>query len=155
LEVALSYTIVSPLVVECSNLSDAESYLWSFGDGNFSAEINPTHAYALPGSYTLTLIASICNRSYTTSQTIVVSDSGIHLGDMQSFYLYPNPVEESIQLMGMEHDEVVIYNMSGSQVERFQLRGRSHSLDVSNWPSGIYIVERPNGPGVALRFMVE
>ncbi len=30
-------------------------YLWSFGDGNFSSAQNPTHIYAIPGNYTVSL----------------------------------------------------------------------------------------------------
>jgi len=32
-----------------------ESRIWSFGDGGYSYEKNPTHAYAKPGIYTITL----------------------------------------------------------------------------------------------------
>lgn len=32
-----------------------DSYLWNFGDGNFSTEPHPTHQYKLPGVYDVTL----------------------------------------------------------------------------------------------------
>ena len=32
-----------------------QSYLWDFGDGNTSTEENPSHEYAVPGTYTVTL----------------------------------------------------------------------------------------------------
>jgi len=34
------------------------SYAWSFGDGGMSGGVSPTHAYAVPGSYTATLTVS-------------------------------------------------------------------------------------------------
>jgi PKD repeat protein len=34
------------------------AYLWRFGDGETSASPNPTHTYAAPGSYTVTLTVS-------------------------------------------------------------------------------------------------
>jgi len=33
------------------------NYLWNFGDGDFSTEINPTHEYATEGTYTVSLEA--------------------------------------------------------------------------------------------------
>jgi Secretion system C-terminal sorting domain/PKD domain len=152
---ALTYNIVSPLVVECSNLSEAESCLWSFGDGNYSSEFNPIHTYAILGSYTLTLIVNACNRSDTTSQTIVLTESGIDPSYFQSGYLYPNPAKKSLQLIGMEHEDMVIYNMSGEQMDLLHPSSVNYLLDVSNWPSGMYIIVRSNSNKGTLRFIVE
>jgi len=35
--------------------SDVTSSVWDFGDGNFSSELNPSHSYEEPGTYTITL----------------------------------------------------------------------------------------------------
>lgn len=49
-----------PLTVSFNNGSVGYSaalinYDWSFGDGNFSSDINPTHTYTTPGTYTVIL----------------------------------------------------------------------------------------------------
>lgn len=46
--------------VAINNLSSpsANSFQWDFGDGNTSTSANPTHSWAAPGSYTITLIAN-------------------------------------------------------------------------------------------------
>jgi hypothetical protein len=45
------------LPVQLENASmNAWSYTWSFGDGNGSFLVNPTHAYVQPGQYEITLI---------------------------------------------------------------------------------------------------
>ena len=36
----------------------AETYFWSFGDGNHSELPNPTHTYSSPGTYTVSLVVS-------------------------------------------------------------------------------------------------
>ncbi|MEM6698702.1 MAG: PKD domain-containing protein, partial [Bacteroidota bacterium] len=44
--------------VELTNTStDGESFVWDFGDGNSSTEINPMHTYDAIGTYTITLTA--------------------------------------------------------------------------------------------------
>ncbi len=51
-----------PLDVQFTNLSEsADEYLWSFGDGTFSAEMDPIHRYYDPGQYDVQLIASADN----------------------------------------------------------------------------------------------
>lgn len=45
---------------------------WTFGDGATSAQQNPSHPYAAPGMYTVTLIASNADGSSSTSQVIEV-----------------------------------------------------------------------------------
>jgi RHS repeat-associated protein/uncharacterized repeat protein (TIGR01451 family) len=47
-----------PLTVTFTNSStNATQYTWHFGDGMTSSEISPTHTYAGPGVYTVTLVA--------------------------------------------------------------------------------------------------
>ncbi len=54
-----SYTIVNDTEVHFTNNStDADSYLWDFGDGNTSTETNPVHTYIAEGSYSVVLIAT-------------------------------------------------------------------------------------------------
>ena len=48
----------------------ATSYLWNFGDGSTSTEINPTKKYVVPGVYTITL--SINGGASTKVKTITV-----------------------------------------------------------------------------------
>jgi gliding motility-associated-like protein len=46
------------------------NFIWSFGDGNTSTEVNPTHFYSNPGTYNVRLIAidsSTCNISDTSA----------------------------------------------------------------------------------------
>ncbi len=51
-------TVIAPLVVEFENLTaGALGYSWSFGDGNFSSQFEPTHTYAAPGNYNIVLTA--------------------------------------------------------------------------------------------------
>jgi gliding motility-associated-like protein len=68
-----------------------QQFFWDFGDGSTSTATNPTHLYATPGTYTVTLIAvdnATCNVRDTTTQTITVSGS-----PTAAFTYTPNPTE--------------------------------------------------------------
>ena len=65
---AFSYAVLG-LTVIFNNLSssNATSYLWDFGDGNISTEVNPVHSYAVDGFYNITLTASnMCGNTEVT-----------------------------------------------------------------------------------------
>lgn len=68
-----------------------QQFFWDFGDGATSTATSPTHLYATPGTYTVTLIAvdnATCNLRDTTTQTITVSGS-----PTAAFTYTPNPTE--------------------------------------------------------------
>ena len=47
------------------------SYQWNFGDGNFSAALNPVHTYTVNGTYTVTLVTSSSSGCDDTVRTTV------------------------------------------------------------------------------------
>lgn len=54
---------------------DADSYAWSFGDGNMSTQAEPVHVYSIPGVYTveLTVTNGACTSTHTQDVTVQVS----------------------------------------------------------------------------------
>ena len=55
------------------------SWSWSFGDGGSSAQQNPTHAYTIPGSYTVTLTArNAVSSSVVSHQVVVAAPAAFH-----------------------------------------------------------------------------
>ena len=76
-----------PSPIQFTNTSyGAASYLWNFGDNSTSLLPNPSHQYAGPGVYTVTLIAidpNACNLADTVQQQVVVlGNSGYALDDV-------------------------------------------------------------------------
>ncbi len=64
-------------VAEFTDLStgtgiDPGSYSWDFGDGGFSSEISPGHAYNTPGDFNVSLSVSNANCTLTDVQTITI-----------------------------------------------------------------------------------
>ncbi|MFM2394959.1 MAG: hypothetical protein RLZZ546_2942, partial [Bacteroidota bacterium] len=62
----LTYTFTN------SSSTNSTSYLWNFGDGSTSTEVNPIHTYAAQGSYTISLVATNACGSETSTSTINV-----------------------------------------------------------------------------------
>jgi PKD repeat protein len=48
------------------------SFLWDFGDGETSSDINPVHVYKQPGDYTVTLTVTD-NNNNTASKSIILT----------------------------------------------------------------------------------
>lgn len=56
-----------------SSLGSPTAWSWDFGDGSGSLDHNPTHTYAAPGHYTVTLRATNASGSNSTAQVVVVT----------------------------------------------------------------------------------
>lgn len=70
-----------------------QTFSWDFGDGNSSSDVNPTHLYATPGTYTITLTANdpnTCNLTDIYRYTITVFDKPV-----SSFNVSPVPPQEN------------------------------------------------------------
>jgi PKD repeat protein len=67
-------TPLPPLTVQFTDLSlgNPTSWHWDFGDGRTSTEQNPTHTYASPGTYTVTLTVTNAHGTDSSSQTLRV-----------------------------------------------------------------------------------
>lgn len=94
-----------------TNLSqNAVSYAWDFGDGTFSSDVNPVHTYALPGTYTVKLIATNaegCTKVKTQTNYITV---------------HPNPVASFTvnQQSSCDPNQIFTFNATGSGVTSWQ-----------------------------------
>jgi gliding motility-associated-like protein len=68
-----------PIRVKFFNDSkDADAYLWDFGDGNTSTDINPEHTYLSAGNFDVTLTvfkSSVCNASMVKGQFMISADN--------------------------------------------------------------------------------
>lgn len=77
-EVSSTSTLVNTTVVFTNTSSEGDSYLWVFGDGQFSTEFAPEHTWTVPGTYTVSL--TVDNGSCTstwTAQVVVETSTSI------------------------------------------------------------------------------
>jgi hypothetical protein len=147
-----SVSLAADLQVEFANTSAyASSFVWDFGDGETSTEISPVHTYINPGTYTVQLIATACERADTAVSVITVPGSVDLVERPQPLELavYPNPVASVLHLVGhpLGTTEYRIISVTGSTVARGNLPRASSSIDVAAVPEGTYILQllAPNG----------
>ncbi len=76
----------------------------------------------------------------------------------QSVTIYPNPTDSEIILSTSEtsfseEDEIIIYNLRGELLYSSKINNQQTSLNLSNYPSGVYLV-RSNINGVYKNFKI-
>lgn len=80
------------LTVQFNNTSTgATSFLWSFGDGSTSNDINPVHTYLTPGTYSVTLTATNgnCSKSITQNNLINIGQATADFSYTSSGVCFP------------------------------------------------------------------
>ncbi len=86
-------------VVFTNQSQNAASYLWNFGDGLTSTEANPTHTYANPGDYLVTLQAvNTCGTSILQLWVSVMVSETSQPTSFARLSVSPNPSNGSIKL---------------------------------------------------------
>jgi gliding motility-associated-like protein len=80
--------IPDPVVFQ-NNSTNANSFIWSFGDGNTSTEFEPTHFYTSPGTYTVTLVAADTLGCYEADSSVIEVTIGLFAGAVSE---PPSPV---------------------------------------------------------------
>ncbi|MBL7807984.1 MAG: S8 family serine peptidase [Saprospiraceae bacterium] len=79
------------LTVTFNNTSNnSTSYLWDFGDGMTSTDVNPVHTYSAPGTYTVTLSATNVCRTHIKTGTVGVTAIN-ELENRLGIQILPNP----------------------------------------------------------------
>ncbi len=140
------YTAVD-LNVSFTNLSQyGTSFSWNFGDGSTSTEENPTHTYASPGTYVVSLtVLNNCGAT-TLQKNIVLTVGTLEATWLHGLALYPNPNAGrfTVELRGVPASEVsfALIDPTGRWVYRTQVSFESGQVQLpfalSDLPSGLY-----------------
>lgn len=124
-----------------NNSTFADSYLWDFGDGTTSTEVNPIHTYSTISPYTVTLTATRCHVSKQTNQSLNLL-STINFEKNKNIELFPNPVENVIHIKSnSEIKKVELYNSFGQKIKSTEGNHKFYQLDVSEIKSDVYLIK--------------
>jgi len=138
----------------------ADSYLWDFGDGNFSNEPTVSHAYPAPTNgeaqtYICSLTVTTCGVSSSSQLNVIVAYDdgnmeGTALADRSDVQwdLHPNPASEKLLLSNLVDLDFTlsIYNSKG---QLFITMENPQEIDLSDFAKGIYFFRLKENKGSA------
>jgi PKD repeat protein len=131
-----------------TGLLDAQTY--TFGDGNTSNSSNPSHTYAVSGTYTVcNSVSNSCGNDVICQSVTVDITTGIDENNSMAVGLYPNPSEGSftyeisgmygvgsvsiLDMMGrVVHTKSVVFSPEFRETLSLNLASGSYTLQVIN-----------------------
>ena len=131
-----------------NNSSNANSYLWDFGDGFTDTSPNPVHQYLVADVYTVTLTASSisCGASTFINTVNLITTSVDDKNPALSFAIYPNPTHGIFTLDIFNPNssklKISIFNSIGQIVYEKELNSAesSEQINLSHLSSGVYTI---------------
>ena len=139
----------------------ATSWYWNFGDGETSTEQNPSHAFTLPGVYTVSLSAGDAEGCAASAfRNVVVANLMIMGTQAQNvtpqLILYPNPAGDLLQVEWEgEAARLQVYDVQGRSLLSLPLTGNQVRLSLDGWANGLYFLSLLTENGlVSARFQV-
>ena len=139
---------VNGQTVQLTNSSvHAQGFMWNFGDGGASVNVDPTHGFTAAGTYPIELIAlSECGND-TTIQQITIQSAGIIEGDVLGLTVKMLG-NGSFDLEFMETPTVLtIRDMNGAVVLTIKPEQKNVHMDLSAVSAGIYQMEWESNAG--------
>lgn len=143
----------TPWSIYTVNLSDDggtgdASYMWEFGDGSTSTDVDAAHTYAAPGSYNicLTISTDSCVDTYCTVVDIASATEDITITDLAMF---PNPAKDMVQVQyhsAIAADaHILLADITGQVIRSLALPSavpgnNSIAIPVQDLRSGMYLL---------------
>lgn len=119
-----STPLVNDIVTFTNSSTNANGYIWDFGDGNTSTDENPWNTYDTEGQYTVSLIAinGVCPNDTTTTLIDVIDNSSVQeLDGVNAITIYPNPSDGVFNIgITIESNDVYLgelFDITGKRVK--------------------------------------
>lgn len=143
---AFTFQVEGTTVTFTNTSANAQSYFWTFGDGQTSSQQNPVHLFTSGGVYTVTLNASnaYCGRS--TSKTVAIGLSGVADLRESGILISPNPTNNQLFINTTIFNQSLdyhLYNLQGQHLQNGHFSGKT-VLDLSAFASGMYLLQLQN-----------
>ncbi|NCU77137.1 MAG: PKD domain-containing protein [Synechococcaceae bacterium WB7_1C_051] len=137
-----TYTLNGGTLSTTNTSQNANAYVWDFGDGTTSTQVQPSHTYNSVGTFTITLIATnACGGADTTTQVLEVLGTSELFGAM--FKVFPNPNNGTFTVEGLSSmlgQEVEILDVAGRRLLTQTLSESTIVLELPSATNGLYFV---------------
>ena len=135
-----------------NNSLNATSYSWDFGDGDTSTENNPSHIYAEPGTYNVSLTANYMDCSDVITHSVILPLVGIQNqfnSILTTINIFPNPTAGIISLSSpvtiTGNISVTVFDSFGKAVLSSTISNLQENewqkIDLSGLGKGIYFLK--------------
>jgi len=127
-------------VFTLTNLStNADSFLWTLGDGSTSEESDITYKYDESGQYKISLEASnICGSSIYTE---TIDYTVLSVDFSEDIAIYPNPFLEGFSINLDKAMSMQIFDTSGKRIKTQFLERGENKIKLKTVKSGVYLLK--------------
>ena len=137
-----------------------ETFLWDFGDGQFSNLENPQHRYLRDGEFDVTLTVSneVCTDTLTKTLTIRLArtsqEEDVEVAkflEILAMKVYPNPARDQfslhLELSKEENTHLYIYDVTGVLMQSKVVKGIEEDVrfDFTGLADGVYFLHASVG----------
>lgn len=134
-------------------VQNATTYFWDFGDGNTSNDTMPSHTYANPGTYTVTLVVSNDCGSDTVTLQLTSQPMNTTEEVVMEWSLYPNPAQDWVMIELKNHikaEKLSVINVAGITIreETPQSHSQPYYISTETLPAGLYVVQVHTTQGI-------
>jgi hypothetical protein len=144
---------VSGTTVTFNNTSSIGSYAWDFGDGNTSADVNPSNSFPDYGTFNVCLtVTNSCGTASTCNDVVIVDASSVSENSEMYLNLYPNPAKEQIFITEIPSNvhEIALIDISGKLIENFVITSTQLNIQLGNLGQGVYLLLVKDANGLVI-----
>jgi len=123
-------------------------YKWDWGDDSkIDTEPEPSHLYLDYGNFMITLTVGTfttpqCISTYVRPSPVTVTSSVPEIVDSPTFYIYPNPTDDiiNIDFKSINLRFITISDITGNLLLKQSCYDQFLTLDFNSYPSGVYLL---------------